>query len=362
MVETQGGTDVGGSRQTYEGGSMDDMTMSDEERRLFSQWTEVDGDIGPEPTAIERMAVSSRVGTARLDNTRRPYWSVPEGIDCINDIPYVDDGSRPHLLDLYLPHESAVRAGRTTPVYIDIHGGGFVYGYKELNRNFCTHLAKEGFAVFSLNYGLAPRKDFMDQLRDVNLALAWIRDHMGEYPVDPGKVFLTGDSAGGTLGLYTLAVECSRDFAQAIGIVPSGLHFTGGAFISGLFDLTGYVDLTEGDFDRTGSPVDTLAFMSPWFFRSFGATGARRYVDLDRMAGQVDLPPLFLNTSSDDFIQDNSLALALALSRQGKVFELHDVRPGKGVSLGHVYPVCMSWLEESQETLERIRRFSYDLI
>ena len=64
--------------------------------------------------------------------------------------------------------------GHTLPVYIDIHGGGFTYGYKELNRNFNVHLAEQGFAVFSLNYRPAPQTDLRGQLADIQAALRWI--------------------------------------------------------------------------------------------------------------------------------------------------------------------------------------------
>ncbi|MFQ9337514.1 MAG: alpha/beta hydrolase [Varibaculum sp.] len=122
-------------------------------------------------------------------------------------MPYVDDGTRAHRLDLYLPDGVVRRQDHS--VYIDIHGGGFVYAYKELNRNFCTNLAKLGFAVFSVNYRPAPETDFLGQLEDIAAAFRWIRIHRHEYPIDRNNVFLTGDSAGGTLALYMTAIERS---------------------------------------------------------------------------------------------------------------------------------------------------------
>ena len=98
---------------------------------------------------------------------------------------------------------------KVTPVYVDIHGGGFCYGYKELNRNFNTHLAAQGFAVVSLNYRPAPQTDLKGQLADVQAALRWLKAHLADYPVDPNAVFITGDSAGGALALLTLAIENS---------------------------------------------------------------------------------------------------------------------------------------------------------
>lgn len=183
-----------------------DIEITDEERRVFPRWTALDEDLADTDSGLAEQVLKSRLEFARGDLPRTDYWHDPEGIDVIADIQYADDGSRAHRLDLYLPHDSVVRGGRTTPVYIDIHGGGFVYGYKDLNRNFCTNLAAQGFAVFSISYRPAPETDFLGQLDDVSAAFRWIGTHRGNYPIDQNQVFLTGDSAGGTLALYMLSL------------------------------------------------------------------------------------------------------------------------------------------------------------
>ena len=135
---------------------LNNIVITDEERKLFLSWTALDEDLA-------EAVLRSRLDFARGDLSRTDYWHDPEGIDVFEDVPYVDDGTRAHRLDLYLPHDSVVRGGKTTPVYIDIHGGGFVYAYKELNRNFCTNLAKLGFAgphrkpIFSDNWRTSRR-------------------------------------------------------------------------------------------------------------------------------------------------------------------------------------------------------------
>ena len=338
------------------------MTVTDEERELLEGWTEVDGDLDGCSPDMVRAVLGSRLTFGRMDAPRSRHWQVPEGVDCFNDIAYVDDGLRAHKLDLYLPHDVLLRNGRVTPVYIDIHGGGFMYGYKELNRNFCTHLAQRGFAVFSVNYRLIPSTDFMGQLSDVLTALTWIKNRLDEYPVSPDRIFLTGDSAGGTLALYMLAVESDDQFAQRLGLKPAGLRPRGAAFVSGLFDLTPYLSVDPEDSDSTGSATNALAMVAPFFFRSFVQAGGDQVTDLTTMVDMVHLPPVFLNTSADDFLQGDALKLAGILCGKGRDFELHDLRPNRLQTLGHVYPVAMTWLEESRQALDQIHDFSYDLI
>ncbi|PJM75714.1 alpha/beta hydrolase [Bifidobacterium simiarum] len=353
----------------------------------YETWTEIDGDLGDLPVPLATAIARFRLAFARGDESRVPYWQVPDGVDVIADLPYADDADgdgdadpvRGHRLDLYLPHEAVVRGGHTLPVYVDIHGGGFVYGYKELNRNFCVNLAARGFAVFSLNYRPAPQTDLIGQLRDVNRALAWIRDHRGEYPIAQDGVWLTGDSAGACLAFLTTAIERPSaasvgasaglstglsSVAKSLGITPSGIGVNGAALVSGVYDIARYVPPESGEYGAgvrgglTGDPQSIMDVLAEPFYGCLRGAG-RGVIDTGRIVRSVDLPPIFLNTSSDDFIESETLKLAVMLAEQGVDFELHDWKTAKAETLGHVFPVCMSWLPESQRVLDLIRDFTY---
>ncbi|MBT1160991.1 MULTISPECIES: alpha/beta hydrolase [Bifidobacterium] len=339
----------------------------------FAYWTEIDGDLADLSAEQAQRFRMNRYQTALFDLPRSEYWHDPDSVDAITDIAYLPDGGtdraagqcRGHLLDIYLPHEATVRGGHATPVYIDIHGGGFTYGYKELNRNFNTHLASRGFAVVSLNYRPAPQTDLKGQLADVQAALRWLRTHLIEYPVNPDAVFLTGDSAGGALALLTLAIENSAGAAHAFGIEQaSGLRFSGGALICGVYSLA-----SPAAAERTGgmSRLDydpskrfTLEQMLGEEFFAGLDSADPTYLTAEGIVSSVDLPPLFILTSSDDFLEADALALATAMSRKGADFELSDRKVGRHETLGHVYPIGMTWLDESQQALDAIARFSFD--
>ena len=215
--------------------------------------------------------------------------------------------------------------------------------------------------MFSVNYRPAPETDFLGQLEDLAVAFRWIRTHRNEYPIDQNNVFLTGDSAGGTLALYMTAIERSGRFADAIGISRSGITIAGSALVSPLADLAPYLALCEPgarkaiEESKETSIVDHIA---PTFFAKLHAKKTE-LTDLMTMAKEVEFPPILINTSSDDFIHVESLKLATALVAAGHDVELRDWHTRKGQSLGHVFPVCMSWLDESKETLRMIRDFSY---
>ena len=327
----------------------------------YAYWTEIDGDLADCAEPLASLIRESRLDFARGDESRVPLWSVPEGVDVFEDIAYADDADRArgHRLDLYLPHDAVLRGGHTMPVYVDVHGGGFVYGYKELNRNFCTRLAARGFAVFSVNYRPAPQTDFLGQLRDVLAALAWIRDHRDAYPVASDGVWMTGDSAGGCLAFFASAVESSPRLASMLDVTASGVGVHGAALVSGVYDLMPYVPYPDAEpVEPNAGQASILNVLSDTFFDCLKGVD-RRAVDVRSIVGSVELPPLFLNTSSDDFIQAETLRLAALLAETQTDFELHDWKTRKGETLGHVFPVCMSWLDESGRTLDLIRDFTY---
>ena len=321
-------------------------------------WTEIGDDLSGTacPPDIADIILRTRLAFASGDMSRVPYWRMPEEVDAITDIPYIDDGVRGHLLDVYLPHDAVVRGGHSLPVFVDIHGGGFVYGYKELNRNFCVQLADRGFAVVSLNYRPAPQTDFIGQLRDIGAAFSWMDTHLVDYPVDARKVFLTGDSAGGTLALYTAAIMGSDDMAHDYGVARAHTPVAGMALVSGLYDLAPYLGGRPSTGRRDARTV--LDILGPMFFGGLSSIDDRHRF-FDDIVSNVTLPPSLLITSSDDFLEAETLELAACLSRAGRDMEVRDCRPDSGTTLGHVFSVCMSWLPESRRILDDIRDFAY---
>ena len=66
---------------------------------------------------------------------RDKKFSFPDGVVESRDIPYIADGQKEHLMDVYRPQG---KENETLPVIINIHGGGLLIGNKEFNRYFCA--------------------------------------------------------------------------------------------------------------------------------------------------------------------------------------------------------------------------------
>lgn len=98
------------------------------------------------------------------------------------------------------------RAGENeAPVVVYIHGGGFIWGSREdISEELLKLFLDNGFAVFSIDYRLAPESKISDILEDVEDALAWLKTEGPEkFSIDPERIAVVGGSAGGFLALST---------------------------------------------------------------------------------------------------------------------------------------------------------------
>ena len=76
----------------------------------------------------------------------------PEDVLLTADADYMGDGRPCHRMDIFRPR----KAKEALPVLVNIHGGGFLLGKKEVNRLFCADMCRRGFVVFCLEYPLVP--------------------------------------------------------------------------------------------------------------------------------------------------------------------------------------------------------------
>ncbi len=114
------------------------------------------------------------------------------------DIVFAKPNGEPLKLDAYLIPGKDVH-----PAVIYIHGGGFVTGDKEhISTGFGEIrdlILANGISVISANYRLAPQHPYPAATNDIQQAIAFIKQHAGELRIDPDRLALMGDSAGGML-------------------------------------------------------------------------------------------------------------------------------------------------------------------
>ena len=82
------------------------------------------------------------------------------------------------------------------PVVMFVHGGGFLFGAKENERNVPNYFASLGLVGVNMTYRLAPDATFPDGAQDVAAAVTWVRENIADYGGDPDQIFIIGKSAG----------------------------------------------------------------------------------------------------------------------------------------------------------------------
>ena len=87
-----------------------------------------------------------------------------------------------------------------SPALVFFHGGGWIYGDLESHDATCRYLAEEAqVRVVAVDYRLAPEAPFPAAIDDALAAWAWITQHAAGLGIDPDRIAVGGDSAGGNL-------------------------------------------------------------------------------------------------------------------------------------------------------------------
>lgn len=282
-----------------------------------------------------------RRGMDATDQKRIAGQNPPKGVDAICDIPYMEDGKKEHLLDIYYPAQTK----EPLNVVIDIHGGGLFYGYKEINKYYNMCIASRGFTVFSLNYSLVPKAYVVQQLSEILTAFQWIAEHGREYPADMQNVFLTGDSAGGFLALYAAMINQSKELQEIFGVKGSDLQLKALGLTSGMF-----YTLKEFE-DKSMHYLRQVIYP-----RGYKKEPYYPYLEPEKLLKAGGGLPSYLVTSDEDFIQVHSRLLAAELKKQNIPCELHDFPKGE-TELGHVFSVINPFGIEGKQVIDEMTQW-----
>ena len=102
------------------------------------------------------------------------------------------------MLDFFAPQVKNENAGAAVIV---VHGGGWNARTRNDFPQWNRWLASNGYAVFDIDYRLAPQPNYLTATGDVKCAIVWIKEHAAEFNISPDRIALFGRSAGGHLAL-----------------------------------------------------------------------------------------------------------------------------------------------------------------
>ena len=277
--------------------------------------------------------------TERNDEKRIASQTPTPGITQITDIPYMDDSMKEHLLDIYYPENTEEKL----PVIVDIHGGGWLYGYKEINKYYCLKLAEKGFLVASINYRLARNFQFIDQIADAFSAFSWLFENLKNYPADTDNIFLVGDSAGGQIVSICAAICKSKKMQEDFGVTPSLSFKAIGAICPA-------VDLISPNFMMNVNLKSLLGDKpkeNPLY----------KYMDYENVA-YLGLAPFYIVTANGDFLKKQAQKLKKVLDRHGveNVFYYYD-ETVDGKKLPHVFSVVNPYTAPAAKEIQTMTDF-----
>ncbi|WP_243790977.1 alpha/beta hydrolase [Saccharopolyspora gloriosae] len=198
-----------------------------------------------------------------------------------------------------------------------LHGGGMVFGDVDLCMPQAARFAAAcGIPVLAVDYRAAPEHPHPAPVEDAYAGVAWLHEHAAELGVDPARIAIMGESAGGGLaaGATLLARERGLPVARQI-------------LIYAMLD------------DRNTEPDPALEALATWShdrnFTGWQALLGDRVGTSDvpataapaRAEDLSGLPPAFVDVGDLDIFRDENIEYARRLAAAGTPVELH-VRPG----------------------------------
>jgi len=265
-----------------------------------------------------------RYSWRKNDAKRDAGLSTPEDIFRVDDISY--GPHKMNVLDVYRPKNAKGKL----PIIVSVHGGGWVYGDKELYQHYCMSLAQRGFAVVNFTYRLSPESKFPGQLEDTVKVFNWVLANAEEYGFDTEHVFAVGDSAGAHI-LSLFCAMCTNpeyalkhNFKVKEGFVPKAVALNCGAY----------------DMNPESNPAgNTLSLMKGDILPNKGTDEEFREISPVNFITK-DFPPCYIMTSNQDFLKEQAPRLIEKVEAAGVPY-VYKLYGDEENPLGHVFHLNM---------------------
>jgi len=212
----------------------------------------------------------------------------------------------------YRPLQS--KSGEALPLLVFCHGGGWCIGDIESYDVLCRELANgAGIAVLSVDYRLAPEHPFPAGFLDADLAVEWAMEHADLLEIDPERVAMGGDSAGGNLSLAVALARRERAASPA------------------LRHLALIYPCTQIESDRAGRDTYGDGYFLDreslvWFFTRYLPNGNAADWRASPMCAEslAGLPAMAMVTAECDPLTEDSMAFVDRVRREGGQVDYHE--------------------------------------
>ncbi|MDQ2817311.1 MAG: alpha/beta hydrolase [Candidatus Eremiobacteraeota bacterium] len=235
--------------------------------------------------AIANVCISTLPGLALLTGGYVPSGqkipSQPVRVTTVKELAIpVTLGDHPSAIRAYLPQTSA-----PAPIVIAIYGGAWRHGDPSKDAALNGALARQGYAVFALNYRHSPQYRYPVALRDVRKQISLIEREALGYGADPSRIALLGHSSGGELALLSA--------------------FATGSSIRAVVSYSGAVDLAMGfKFPPHPDPIGVPSLIHDYIGQTPGEAPGRYAAASPLTSVRSGLPPALLIYGARDHVVD----------------------------------------------------------
>lgn len=257
------------------------------------------------------------------DKKRDAGLTTPDNIMRYDNISYGIYGWY-NFLDVY--HKKDVVSPQKT--IIDIHGGGWTYGDKDVYQYYCMAMAQRGFTVVNFSYRLSPENPFPAALEDINTVFTWVAENAGTYNIDLDKICVTGDSAGAQLASQYLTLLSSSAYRKLFSMqIPyDKIKVKAVALNCGCYDMKKCIE--------NGRDEPFLAYIDK-------ALSEERDMTLERMDVikyiDADFPAAYIMTAEYDFLKEHARPMYELLKGKGIVCDYRLYGSKRDKHMGHVF-------------------------
>ena len=237
-----------------------------------------------------------------------------------------------------VPAEWIMAPGATAErVILYLHGGGYTIGSVKTHRELISRLSRvAGARALAINYRLAPEHPFPAAVEDATTAYRWLLKN----GVEPGRIVIAGDSAGG--GLTVAALVALRD----AGDPPPAA----GVCLSPWVDMEGVGESMTAKAEA--DPIVQREHLLEMAKAYLGNANPRTPLAAPLYADLTELSPLLIHVGTAEVLLDDSVRLAERARSAGV-----DVALEPWEDMIHVWHIFASILPEGQQALDRIGEF-----
>ncbi|KAF3389507.1 Carboxylesterase NlhH [Penicillium rolfsii] len=242
-----------------------------------------------------------------------------------------------------IPPTSTTTSG---PAIVHTHGGGTILGNVEIFRGYLSQqIQQHGIQIFSVEYRLAPEYPFPTPVEDCYAGLVWVNQHAPQFSIDPSRIAVMGESAGGNLAAAIALMARDRGLSPPVArqiLVYPMLDDRNTAPYPALQDMVMWT--TES----------SIVSWSAYLGADFGSDDVSPYAAPARVTSVEGLPPTYLEIGNLDIFRDEVLSFASRIAAANIEVELH-VYPG----LPHGYDMFAPVSAAAQRAIaDRVRAAS----